>query len=62
MKSDDYVDAAAALIGLPLAPEWRPGVVRFLDLAAEMAAVLEQVELDDAELVQAPVFVPHDRS
>jgi hypothetical protein len=35
---------------------WRPGVARFLALAAEMAAVLEAVPLDEAELELAPVF------
>ena len=56
VDTERYMDAAAGLIDLPLAPDWRPGVVRFLDLAAEMAAVLEAVPLDDAHLELAPVY------
>jgi hypothetical protein len=37
------VDAAAALIGLPLAAEHRPGVLRFFALAAGMAEVVMAV-------------------
>jgi len=32
-----HVDAAAALLGLPLAPEHRPGVLMYFALAAAMA-------------------------
>ena len=32
-----YVDAAAALMGLPIAPEHRPGVLHYFALAASMA-------------------------
>ena len=52
-----YVDATARALGLPLAPEHRPGVVRYFGLAAAFAAQLEAVPLardDDA----APVFSP----
>jgi hypothetical protein len=35
--TDAYVDAAAAAVGLELAPPLRPGVVRYLHLAATMA-------------------------
>ncbi|MBF9033135.1 DUF4089 domain-containing protein [Rhodobacterales bacterium HKCCE2091] len=55
-----YIDAAADLVGLPLRPEWRPGVARFVALAAGMAEVLDRVDLDDAELVQAPVYTLPD--
>jgi hypothetical protein len=53
-----YIDAASAVVGVGIDPAWRPGVARFLALAAEMAAVLEAVELDDAELAPAPVYLP----
>jgi hypothetical protein len=46
-----HVDATAALLGLPLAPEHRPGVLGFFALAASMAAVVEAVPL-----------APHDES
>jgi hypothetical protein len=39
------VDAAAALLDLPLAPEHRPGVLRYFALAAGFAAQLEAIEL-----------------
>jgi hypothetical protein len=60
-----YVDATSAMIGLPIAEAHRRGVIRFLELAAEMAEVLEFVPLGDAELALAPVFTPsgtEDRS
>lgn len=53
---DAYIDAAAALVGLSVAPEDRAEVARFLGLAADMAAVVARVDLDDAELALAPVF------
>ncbi len=62
MKAEAYMDAAADLVGLAIEPEWRPGVAQYLALAAEMAEILEQVVLDDAEIVQAPVYVPHGRN
>jgi hypothetical protein len=57
---DAHIDATAALIALPVAPERRAGVARFLELAAEMAATLDRVELDDGGLDLAPVFAPPD--
>lgn len=56
MDLDAYIDAAYNAVGLPIAPEYRPGVAGFLQGAADLAALLEQVPLDDAELVLAPVF------
>jgi hypothetical protein len=50
-----YVDAAAALIGLPLDPAHRPGVVLNMRRLAEMAALVMEFPLpDDTEA--APVF------
>ena len=40
-------DAVAALVGLTLTPGQRPGVVRFLAIARDMAAVVEAVPLDE---------------
>jgi hypothetical protein len=42
-------DATAAALGLPLAPEHRPGVLRYFGLAAEMAALVEAVPLTPAD-------------
>jgi Protein of unknown function (DUF4089) len=38
-KIADYVDAAAALLGIPVAPEWRAGV------ASHLAIILGNAEL-----------------
>jgi hypothetical protein len=57
---DAYIDAASALLDLEIAGAWRPGVARFLGLAAGMAAILESVELDDGALDLAPVYLPPD--
>lgn len=56
MDWDAYLDAASAAADLPVAPEHRPGALRFLVLAAEMAAALEAVPLDESDLSLAPVF------
>ena len=60
MDYDSYIEATSGLVGLSIEASWMPGVARYLDLAAEMAALLETIELDDAELVLAPVFTPTD--
>jgi len=57
LDTEAYVDAAAALIGLPIAPAYRPGVVLNLRRVAEMAAMVMEFPLDDA-VEQAPVFRP----
>ena len=56
MDWDAYIDVASAAVGVPVAEAHRPGVARFLALAAEMAATLEAVALDEDELALAPVF------
>ena len=55
------VDAAAAVLDLPLSPAHRPGVLRFYALAAEMAQVVMAVPLgrDDES---GAVFQPVDAS
>jgi hypothetical protein len=55
---DAYIDSTSAVVGLTIAEEYRPGVARFLALAAEMADLLDAVELDDGELALAPVYLP----
>ncbi len=52
-----YVDATAALLGLPLAPEHRPGVLRYFGLVGEMAALVNGLPLTPAD-EPAPAFVP----
>jgi Protein of unknown function (DUF4089) len=52
------VDAAAALLHLPLSAAHRPGVLRYFALAAEMAQVVNAVPLgrdDESGAVFRPV-------
>lgn len=56
---DPFIDAAAAAGSLAIAPEWRPGVARFLALAAGMAARLEAVPLPEDHLaLDATLHLP----
>jgi hypothetical protein len=52
-----YMDAAAAALALPIAPEHRPGVVANLERLAAMAALVMEFPLPD-ETEAAPVFRP----
>jgi hypothetical protein len=52
-----YVDAAASLIGLPLDPAHRPGVILNLQRIAQMAALVGEFPLAD-ETEPAAVFRP----
>ena len=53
--TDVFIAAAARALGLPLAPEWMPGVRTHLEVTLGHAAVVAEFELpDDAE--PAPVF------
>ena len=56
-QTETYVDAAAMALSLSLRSEHRPGVLRFFALAAEMAALVEAVQLD-AHTEPAVIFVP----
>ncbi len=44
---ETYVDAAAAALNLPLRRDFRPGVLRYFALAADFAALVEAVPLDE---------------
>ncbi|MDN3920067.1 DUF4089 domain-containing protein [Roseateles violae] len=57
VEIERYVDASAALLALPLAPEHRPGVLRYFALAAEMAALVNGLPLG-VEDEPAECFVP----
>ena len=52
-----YVDAAAALIGLPIAPEHRAAVIANFELSRTIAAAALRVSLPD-DLTAGPVFRP----
>ena len=52
---DDFIDAAARALALPVEPDWRPEVAANLRVTLEHAASVEAFALaDDAE--PAPVF------
>jgi len=52
---DDFIDAAAHALALPVEPDWRPAVAANLRVTLEHAASVEALALpDDAE--PAPVF------
>lgn len=55
-----YLDAALALVDLPLEPALRPRVLIHLDIAAGMAAQVLSFPLPD-EAEPAPVYVPVSR-
>ena len=52
-----HVDATAALIGLPIAPEFRAGVLRYFGIAAGLAQLVMAQPLD-TEDEAAALFVP----
>lgn len=49
------IDAVAPLLDLPVAPDYRPGVVLNLTIAARMARIAARVQPGD-HADQAPVF------
>ena len=55
VDAETYVDAAAALIGLPLDPAHRPGVILNIERIAQMAALIMAFPLPE-ETEPAPVF------
>ena len=60
MKLADYagvVDANAALLGLPIAPEYRDGVMRYFGIAAGLAELVMAHPLG-TEDEPAALFVP----
>ncbi len=57
MNHERLLDAQCDLLGLPIAPEHRPGVLLYLQLAAGMAARVMDFELAPAD-ESGSVFVP----
>jgi hypothetical protein len=52
---DAYIDSAAALLALPLEPEWKGAVRANLEVTLKLAALVGEKELpDDAE--PAPLY------
>lgn len=56
-QTENYVDAAAAALQLPLAAEHRPGVLSYFALAASMAELVGAHPLTSAD-DPAEAFVP----
>ena len=56
-RIEAYIDAVAAVIDLPIAAEHREGVVRYFELAAQLAVLVNAVPLGIAD-DPAPVFKP----
>ena len=52
---DDFIDAAAAALGLPVESEWKPGIKANLQVTLRVAAMVAEFELPD-EAEPAPVF------
>ena len=52
---DDYIDAAAEALGLPVEPEWKPAIKANLQVTLRLAAMVAEFELPD-EAEPAPVF------
>ena len=52
---DDLIDASAAALDLPIAPEWKPGIKSNLQVTLRVAATVAEFELPD-EAEPAPVF------
>jgi hypothetical protein len=54
-----YVDAAANAIGLPIAPEHKPGVMNNFERTAQFAALVNEFELPES-LGAAAIFALPD--
>ena len=53
--AEALIEAAAQMLQLKIAPEYRDGVKNHLKTAAKMAALVEQTKLDD-DAEPAPVY------
>jgi len=52
---DDYIDAAARALAVPIEPAWKPAVRANLELTLRLAALVAEFPLPD-EAEPAPVF------
>lgn len=52
---DDYIDAAAGALVLPVEPTWKPAIKANLQVTLRLAASVAELELPD-EAEPAPVF------
>lgn len=58
LLDDAYLDAAARAAHLAIAAEYREGVKRFLAIAAEFAAALDEAPVENDHQAHAPVYRP----
>ena len=54
-KRDDFIEAAAAALGLPLEETWKPAMRANLEVTLKHAATVAEFKLPD-EAEPAPVF------
>jgi hypothetical protein len=54
---DDFIDAAAQVLRLPVEPAWKGAVRVNLDVTLRLARLVDEFELPD-ELEPAPVYEP----
>jgi hypothetical protein len=52
---DSYIDSAAATLGIPIDPAWKPTIRANLDVTFKLATLVAEKELPD-EAEPAPVF------
>ena len=52
---DDFIDAAAQALALPVEPAWKPAIKANLEVTLRLAAVVAEFPLPD-EAEPAPVF------
>lgn len=56
-ETADWIDRAAAGLGICIAPEWKPNVAMFFEVARGMARLVEATGAAPA-VEAAPVFTP----
>jgi hypothetical protein len=52
---DEFIDAVARALGIPVEPQWKPGIRANLQVTLRVAAMVAEFELPD-EAEPAPVF------
>jgi Protein of unknown function (DUF4089) len=52
---DEFIDAVARALGIPVEPQWKPGIRANLQVTLHVAAMVAEFELPD-EAEPAPVF------
>lgn len=56
--AERYLDAATSATGLVITSAQRPGVIRYLQIAQDMASRLARAPVDPDVVEPAPVFTP----